>query len=31
MKLGFTGTQDGMTQWQSQFVFNEMMDLEQQK
>lgn len=27
MKLGFTGTQDGMTQWQSQFVFNEMMDL----
>ena len=27
MKLGFTGTQDGMTQMQAQFVFNEMMDL----
>lgn len=27
MKIGFTGTQDGMAQWQSQFVFNEMMDL----
>lgn len=27
MRLGFTGTQEGMTDWQAQFVFNEMMDL----
>lgn len=28
MRLGFTGTQEGMTEMQSQFVFNTMMDLE---
>jgi hypothetical protein len=28
MKLAFTGTQDGMTEMQGQFVFNTMMDLE---
>ena len=27
MKLGFTGTQDGMTDMQAQFVFNTTMDL----
>lgn len=26
MKLGFTGTRNGMTEMQSQFVFNAMMD-----
>lgn len=28
MRVGFTGTQDGMTEMQSQFVFNAMMDLQ---
>jgi hypothetical protein len=28
MRVGFTGTQNGMTDMQSQFVFNTMMDLE---
>lgn len=27
-KVGFTGTQNGMTEMQSQFVFNAMMDLD---
>lgn len=27
MRVGFTGTQEGMSQWQAQFVFDEMMML----